>query len=193
MQNYRKPAEEDGYIKNQYIALKKVRALILMKISCIVVPFGLILIIFAGINLSTPSPDKWKHKDITFSDITFETAIRYENYFLNTTEDGSFGLPSDKDEVAILKQQLKPDQQYHIIYSENIFFQIIESLSSDDGELVKLENSVANWKYNRTVLYTIAAVVLVLIFIGSFWECRKERRQIKVIKSKITDRMNRKN
>lgn len=193
MQNYRKLAEEDGYIKNQYIALKKVRALILMKISCIVVPFGLILIILAGIILNTPSPDKWKHKDITFSDITFETAIRYENYFLNTTEDGSFGLPSDKDEVAILKQQLKPDQQYHIIYSENIFFQIIESLSSDDGELVKLEDSVANWKYNRTVLYTIVAFVLVLIFIGSFWECRKERRQIKVIKSKITDRMNRKN
>ncbi len=193
MQNYRKPAEEDGYIKNQYIALKKVRALILMKISCIVVPFGLILIILAGIILSTPSPDKWKHKDITFSDITFETAIRYEKYFLNTTEDGSFLLPSDKDEVAILKQQLKPDQQYHIIYSENIFFQIIESLSSDDGELVKLENSVANWKYNRTVLYTVVAFVLVLIFIGSFWECRKERRQIKVIKSKITDRMNRKN
>ena len=192
MQNYRKCAQDDGYIKNQYIALKKVRTVILLKISCVVVPLGLILIILAGLILCTPSPDKWQHKDITFSDITREYTYRKHTPFLNTTDDGSFILPLDTDEVEILQQHLKPDQQYHIIYSENPFYQIIESLSADNCELVKLENSVAVWEYNRTVLYTIIAFVFVLMPIGSFWNSRKERRQIKGIKSKINARLNRK-
>ena len=192
MQNYSKLAEEDGYIKNQYIALKKVRTVILLKISCVVVPLGLILIILAGLILCTPSPDKWQHKDITFSDITREYTYRKHTPFLNTTDDGSFILPLDTDEVEILQQHLKPDQQYHIIYSENPFYQIIESLSADNCELVKLENSVAVWEYNRTVLYTIIAFIFVLMPIGSFLNFRKERRQIKGIKSKINARLNRK-
>lgn len=192
MQNYSKLAEEDGYIKNQYIALKKVRTVILLKISCVVVPLGLILIILAGLILCTPSPDKWQHKDITFSDITREYTYRKHTPFLNTTDDGSFILPLDTDEVEILQQHLKPDQQYHIIYSENPFYQIIESLSADNCELVKLENSVAVWEYNRTVLYTIIVFIFVLMPIGSFLNFRKERRQIKGIKSKINARLNRK-
>ena len=192
MQNYRKLAEKEGYIKNQYIALKKVRTVILLKVSCVVVPLGLILIFSVGLILSTPSPEKWQHKDITFSDITREYAYRTHKPFLNTTDDGSFILPLSTDEVELLTQQLKPNQQYHIIYSENPFFQIIESLSADNCELVKLENSVAVWEYNRIVLYTIIAFIFVLMPIGSFLNCRKERWQIKEIESKINARLNRK-
>ena len=191
MQNYRKLAKDDRYIKNQYISLRKVRSSMLLKISFVVVPLGLILIFLAGIIICTPSPDKWQHKDITFSDITRKYTYRTHKPFLNTANDGSFILPLSTDEVEILKQQLKPNQQYHIIYTENPFLQCAVSLSVDDCELIKLENSVANWEYGRTVLYAIIASIFVLIPIGSYLNCRKERWQIKGIKSKINNRLNR--
>ena len=195
MQNYSKLAEEDGYIKNQYIALKKVRTVILLKISCVVVPLGLILIILAGLILCTPSPDKWQHKDITFSDISREYVMRNSPYFLNTTDEGSFILPLGTEEIEALTQPLTPNQQYHIIYTENIFFRITQSLSYGDSELVLLDESVSEWEKERKELYIFSVIIFVLMSVGSIliynlW-CKRERQQIKKIKSKITDRLNR--
>ena len=195
MQNYSKLAEEDGYIKNQYIALKKVRTVILLKISCVVVPLALFLIFYAGLILSTPSPEKWQQKDITFSDISREYVMRSSPYFLNTTDEGSFILPLGTEEIEALTQQLTPNQQYHIIYTENIFFRITQSLSYGDSELVLLDESVSEWEKERKELYIFSVIIFVLMSVGSIliynlW-CKRERQQIKKIKSKITDRLNR--
>lgn len=70
MQNYRKWAKDDGYIKNQNISLKNTRIAILIKISAVVLPLAIWLVFYAGLVLSIPSPDKGQHKDIIYSDIT---------------------------------------------------------------------------------------------------------------------------
>ena len=64
MQNYRKAAKSDGYIKNQNISMRKTRTEIFLKIALVVVPLVLFLIFFAGLILSTPSPEKWQHNII---------------------------------------------------------------------------------------------------------------------------------
>lgn len=195
MQNYRKSAKSDGYIKNQNISLRKTRFTILLKISLVVVPLAMMLIVFAGLILSTPSPEKWQQKDVVFSDISREHFMKRSPYFLNTTNDGSFILPLSTKEIESLTQKLKPNQQYHIIYTENPFFKITKSLSSENGEFVKLDDSVAEWEKERTELYIFSVIIFVLMSVGSIliynlW-CKRERQQIKKIKSKITDRLNR--
>ena len=195
MQNYSKLAEEDGYIKNQYISLRKTRTAILLKIALVVVPLALFLIFYAGLILSTPSPEKWQQKDITFSDISREYVMRSSPYFLNTTDEGSFILPLGTEEIEALTQQLTPNQQYHIIYTENIFFRITQSLSYGDSELVLLDESVSEWEKERKELYIFSVIIFFLMSVGSIliynlW-CKRERQQIKKIKSKITDRLNR--
>ena len=114
---------------------------------------------------------------------------------MNTTDGDSFILPLGTEKVESLTQHLKPNQKYHIIYSENIFNKIIQSLSSDNGELVKLDDSVAKWENERRILCNFSVITFVLMVVGSvliyhFW-CKKERQQINKIKSKITERMNR--
>ena len=195
MQNYRKSAKSDGYIKNQNISLRKTRFTILLKISLVVVPLAMMLIVFAGLVLSTPSPEKWQQKDVVFSDISREHFVKRSPYFLNTTDDGSFILPLSMKEIESLTQKLKPNQQYHIIYTENPFFKITKSLSSENGEFVKLDDSLAEWEKERKELYIFSVIIFVLMSVGSIliynlW-CKRERQQIKKIKSKITDRLNR--
>ena len=194
MQNYRKSAKSDGYIKNQNISLRKTRFTILLKISLVIVPLAMMLIVFAGLILSTPSPEKWQQKDVVFSDISREHFMKRSPYFLNTTDDGSFILPLGTEETEALTQQLKPNGQYQIIYTENIFFRITQSLSSDSGEFIMLDKSVAKWEKERKELCVFSVIIFILMVVGSiliynFW-CKKERQQIKKIKSKITDRMN---
>lgn len=194
MQNYNKLARDDGYIKNQYISLRKTRTVVLLKLA-LVVPLVLFLIFYAGLILSTPSPKKWQQKDITFSDISREYVMRSSPYFLNTTDSGSFILTIGTKEVESLTQQLKSNQQYHIIYTENLFFKITQSLSSDECEFINLDDSVAEWEKDRKELCVFSVIIFVLTVAGSilvynFW-CKKERQQIKKIKSKITDRINR--
>lgn len=195
MQNYRKSAKSDGYIKNQNIFLRKTRFTILLKSSLVVVPLAMMLIVFAGLILSTPSPEEWQQKDVVFSDISREHFMKRSPYFLNTTDDGSFILPLSTKEIESLTQKLKPNQQYHIIYTENPFFKITKSLSSENGEFVKLDDSVAEWEKERKELYIFSVIIFVLMSVGSIliynlW-CKRERQQIKKIKSKITDRLNR--
>ena len=195
MQNYRKSAKSDGYIKNQNISLRKTRFTILLKISFVVVPLAMMLIVFAGLILSTPSPEKWQQKDVVFSDISREHFMKRSPYFLNTTDNGSFILPLSTKEIESLTQKLKTNQQYHIIYTENPFFKITKSLSSENGEFVKLDDSVAEWEKEIKELYIFSVIIFVLMSVGSIliynlW-CKRERQQIKKIKSKITDRLNR--
>ena len=195
MQNYRKCAQDDGYIKNQYISLRKTRTAILLKIALVVVPLALFLVFYVGLILSTPSPEKWQQKDVVFSDISKEHFMKRSPYFLNTTDDGSFILPLSTKEIESLTQKLKTNQQYHIIYIENPFFKITKSLSSENGEFVKLDDSVAEWEKERKELYIFSVIIFVLMSVGSIliynlW-CKRERQQIKKIKSKITDRLNR--
>ena len=194
MQSYRKAAKSDGYIKNQNISMRKTRTVIFLKIALVVVPLVLFLIFYAGLILSTPSPEKWQQKDVTFSDISREYVMRSSPYFLNTTDEGSFILPLGTEEIEALTQQLKPNGQYQIIYTENIFFRITQSLSSDSGEFIMLDKSVAKWEKERKELCVFSVIIFILMVVGSiliynFW-CKKERQQIKKIKSKITDRMN---
>ena len=153
------------------------------------------MIFYAGLILSTPSPEKWQQKDITFSDISREYVMRSSPYFLNTTDEGSFILPLGTEEIEALTQQLKPNGQYQIIYTENIFFRITQSLSYGDSELVLLDESVSEWEKERKELYIFSVIIFVLMSVGSIliynlW-CKRERQQIKKIKSKITDRLNR--
>ena len=195
MQSYRKAIKSDGYIKNKSISLRKTRTTIFLKIALVVVPLAMLLMFFAGLVLSTPSPEKWYHKDITFSDITREYVMKSSPYFLNTTDEGSFILPLGTKEIESLTQQLTPNQQYHIIYTENPFFKITKSLSSQNSEFLKLDDSVAKWEKERKELYIFSVIIFVLMCVGSIliynlW-CKRERRQIKKIKSKITDRLNR--
>ena len=195
MQSYRKAVKSDGYIKNQNISLRKTKTTILLKISLVVVPLAMLLIVFAGLILSTPSPEKWQQKDVVFSDISREHFMKRSPYFLNTTDEGSFILPVSTKEIESLTQQMKPNQQYHIIYTENLFFKITKSISSDNGEFVKLADSVAEWEKERKELCVFSVIIFVLMAIGSIliytlW-CKRERQQIKKIKSKITERLNR--
>lgn len=166
-----------------------------MKISLAVVPLAMLLIVFAGLILSTPSPEKWQQKDVVFSDISGEHFTKRSPYFLNTTDEGSFILPLSTKEIESLTQKLKSNAQYHIIYTENIFFKITKSLSYGDSELVLLDESVAEWESERRQLCIFTIVMMFLMIVGSvliyiLW-CKKERQQIKKIKPKITDRLNR--
>lgn len=196
MQNYRKTAKSDGYIKNQNIRLKDMRTAILLKISFVVVPLVLLLVFFTGLIFSTPSPEKWKHDQITFSGISREYFIKRSLYFLNTTDDGQFILPLSTAKIEELTHQLTPNKQYTIVYTENSFTKITRSLSYGDCEFVKLDESVADWKKEREQLCIFTVIMLFFMAVGSaliytLW-CKKERQQIKKIKSKITDRLSKK-
>lgn len=200
MRNYCKAAKSDGYIKNQRMRLKQNRNYILFKISIVVLPLALILTVASVGTLSTPSPDKWKHEEITFTDIskerTFFSGIRRgsrTSYVLNTVQDGQFILPLSTKEFEGLTQQLIPDKQYTITYTENLFTKITKSLSYGGREFIKLEESVAKWEKEREALCVFAVIVLVLMTVGSiliylFW-CKKERQQMVKIKNKINERL----
>lgn len=200
MKNYIKAAKSDGYIKNQRMRLKENRGYILLKISIIVVPLAMLLVLSIGIILSTPSPEKWDQKEITFLDIskerTFFSGIRRgsrTSYVLNTVQDGQFILPLSTKEFEGLTQQLIPDKQYTITYTENLFTKITKSLSYGGREFIKLEESVAKWEKEREALCVFAVIVLVLMTVGSiliylFW-CKKERQQMVKIKNKINERL----
>lgn len=193
MKNYIKAAKSDGYIKNQRKRLKENRGYILLKISIVVVPLAMLLVLSIGIILSTPSPEKWDQKEITFLDIskerTFFSGIRRgsrTSYVLNTVQDGQFILPLSTKEFEGLTQQLIPDKQYTITYTENLFTKITKSLSYGGREFIKLEESVAKWEKEREALCVFAVIVLVLMTVGSiliylFW-CKKERQQMVKIK-----------
>lgn len=199
MRNYRKAAKSDGYIKNQRKRLKENRGYILFKISLVVVPLAILLIISAGIVLSIPSPEKGEQKEITFSNISreriFFTGRRSSRtaYVLNTVQDGQFILPLSTKEIEELTQQLIPDKQYTIIYTENLFTKITKSLSYGDREFIKLKESVAKWEKEREELCVFTVIVLFLMTVGSiliymFW-CKKERHQMVKIKNKINERL----
>ena len=76
MKNYNKIAKSDGYIKNQNIRLRNTRVAILLKMSLVAVPLVTLLVFFSVLILSTPSPEKWEHSQITYSDISREYFIK---------------------------------------------------------------------------------------------------------------------
>lgn len=193
MKSYRKTIKSDGYIKNQNIRLRNMRVAISLKISLVVVPLAVLIVFFAGLILSTPSPEKWEQSQITYSDISREYFIRRSSYFLNTTDEGKFVLPLGTTEIEELTQQLIPNEEYTIVYTENLFTRITKSLSYGDRKFVKLDESVAEWEKERKELGIFAGVIFFLMTAGSvlvyvFW-CKKERKQIVKIKSKIDERL----
>lgn len=193
MKNYNKIAKSDGYIKNQNIRLRNTRVAILLKMSLVAVPLVMLLVFFSVLILSTPSPEKWEHSQITYSDISREYFIKRSSYFLNTTDNGKFILPLGTKDVEELTHQLEPGKQYSIVYTENVFTRITKSLSYGDCEFVSLDESVSEWESERKGLCIFIVVMLFLMIVGStliyiFW-CKKEREQIVKIKSKIDERI----
>ncbi len=80
---------------------------IFFKISVIVIPIVVITAIFWGIISLDLSPDRWKHKEITYSHIS----LKYPSYerrgtskscFLNTTDGEKFVIPSGTKELKLL-------------------------------------------------------------------------------------------
>ena len=193
MKNYNKIAKSDGYIKNQNIRLRNTRVAILLKMSLVAVPLAMLLVFFSALILSTPSPEKWERSQITYSDISREYFIKRSSYFLNTTDNGKFILPLGTKDVEELTQQLEPGKQYSIVYTENIFTKITQSLSYGDREFVSLDESVSKWESERKGLCIFIVVMLFLMMVGStliyiFW-CKKERKEIVKIKSKMDERI----
>ena len=194
MQNKGKQ-KTDGYIKNQNMRLKEMRLIILLKISYIIVPMAILMAILCGLTSLNPPPEKWEQKQITYSNIARERALTSgrSNYVLYTKEGDRYILGIGTEEMELLSQQLIPDQQYSIVYYENIFNKITQSLSSSDKEFIELDESIAEWEHDQKISHIFCAVMICLMIIGSlisyaFW-CRKECREIKKIKSKIATRL----
>jgi len=193
----------DGYIKNQNLRLKEMRLNILLKISCIIIPMAILTVILCGIMSINPPPEKWEQKQITYSNITRESAPKIgrrgtrSTYVLYTKEGDRYILGIGTEEMELLSQQLIPNQQYSIVYYENIFNKITQSLSSPDKEFIELDKSIAEWERDQKISHIFCAIMICLMLIGSvisyaFW-CRKERKEIKKIKSKISTRLSKKN
>lgn len=187
----------DGYIKNQNRRLKEMRLRVLLKIACVLMPMAILTAVFGSIMSINPPPEKWEQKQITFLSISRETVSkRRSSYILNTTDGERYILAIGADEMEALSQQLIPYQEYTVIYCENIFTKITRSLSSSGNEWIQLEKSVSEWENDQRTFTIICVIMICFIFIGSaasyaFW-CKKERREIKRIKSKIRTRRSRK-
>jgi len=196
MQNQDKQ-KTDGYIKNQKMRLKEMRLNILLKILCVIVPLAILMAILWGIMSINPPPEKWEQKQITYSNISREIITRGGPYVLYTTDGDRYILGTGTEETELLSQQLIPNQQYNIIYCKNIFTKITRSLSSPDNEFIELDKSIAEWEHDQKIFHMICAIMICLMLIGSvisyaFW-CRKECHEIKIIKSKISTRLSKKN
>ena len=196
MQNQGKQ-KTDGYIKNQNMRLKEMRLNILLKMSCVIVPLAILMAVLWGIMSINPPPEKWEQKQITYSNISRERVARRSPYVFYTTDGDRYILGTGTEEMELLSQQLIPNQQYSIIYSENIFTKITQSLSSPDNEFIELERSIAEWEQDQKIFHIICAIMICLMLIGSIisyalW-CRKECKEIKKIKSKISTRLSKKN
>lgn len=200
MKNYRKAAKSDGYIKNQRMRLKQNRNYILFKISIVVLPLALILAVATFGTLSTPSPEKWKHEEITYKDISWEIVHFSKRashaYVLNTEEDGQFIIPLGINEIDAFSQQLVSGQKYHIVYTGNYFNSYTKALSSGNREFIKLEESVAKWEKERKEYYIFAVISVFIMSVGSVliftFLCKEERREIAKIKSKMDERLRKK-
>ena len=125
VKNYIKAAKSDGYIKNQRKRLKVQRGYILLKFLIVIAPLALFLAVASVGTLNTPSPEKWKHEEITYKDISWEI-VRFSKrashaYVLNTEEDGQFIIPLGINEIDAFSQQLVSGQKYHIVYTGNYF------------------------------------------------------------------------
>ena len=197
MQNSDKQ-KTDGYIKNQNMRLKEMRLNILLKISCVIVPMAILMAILWGIFSINPPPEKWEQKQITYSNISRErVAGRRSTYVLYTTDGDRYILGTGTEETELLSQQLIPNQQYSIIYCENIFTKITRSLSSPDNEFIDLDKSIAEWETDRQSFYIILVAMTFLMVVGSiliyFTWCKKERQQIQKIKIKISERLEKRN
>ena len=196
MQNHVKQ-KIDGYIKNQNMHLKEMRLNILLKISCVIVPMAILMAVLWGIMSINPPPEKWEQKQITYSNISRERIARRGTYVLYTTDGDRYILGTGIEETELLSQQLIPNQQYSIIYCENIFTKITQSLSSPENEFIELDESIAEWEHDQKIFHMICGIMICLMLIGSvisyaFW-CKKDRHEIKKIKSKISTRLSKKN
>ncbi|MBE6790406.1 MAG: hypothetical protein E7535_04355 [Ruminococcaceae bacterium] len=192
MKNYRKYSKTDGYIKNQYIRIKNERISVLIKISTVVVPIVLFLIFYASLVLTTPVPEKWERSEIIYSDIYNDYHMGYYSDFLNTVDEGSFVLPVGYEKIEELNRQLMPGKSYSIVYTETLFSRIINSLSDDSKEYIKMEDAVEKWKKERRELSIASAICVFLLISGiilsyTLW-CKPEREQINKIKLKINTR-----
>ena len=196
MQNQDKQ-KSDGYIKNQNMRLKEKQLLISLKILCIIIPLAIFIVVLWGMMSIKPPPEKWEQKQITYSNISRERVAGRSTYVLYTTDGDRYILGTGTEETELLSQQLIPNQQYSIIYCENIFTKITRSLSSPDNEFIDLDKSIAEWEHDQKIFHIICAIMICLMLIGSvisyaFW-CRKECQEIKKIKSKISTRLSKKN
>jgi hypothetical protein len=192
MQNQGKQ-KTDSYIKNQNMRLKEMRLNILLKILCVIVPLAILMAVPWGIMSINPSPEKWEQKQITYSNISRERVARRSTYVLYTTDGDRYILGTGTEETELLSQQLIPNQQYRIVYSENLFTKITQSLSSPDKEFIELEKSVAEWEHEQKTFQIVCVIMICLMLVGSvmcyaFW-CKKERQEIKKIKAKISARL----
>ena len=186
----------DGYIKNKRHKIKMERQAILWS-YCYTFPIALFILTFMFILVVTPPPEKWEQKQITYSNISRERGARRSTYVLYTTDGDRYILGTGTEETELLSQRLIPNQQYSIIYCENIFTKITQSLSSPDNEFIDLDKSIAEWEHDQKIFHMICAIMICLMLIGSvisyaFW-CRKECQEIKKIKSKISTRLSKKN
>ena len=196
MQNQGKQ-KTDGYIKNQNMRLKEMRLNILLKISCVIVPLAILMAVLWGIMSINPPPEKWEPAQITFSSISRDRIFRRGTYVLNTTDGDRYILGMGTDEIEVLSKQLVPHQQYSIIYCENTFTKITQSLSSDNEEFIELEKSISEWKTDQKIFHIILAVMAFLMIAGSIliyltW-CKKDRQQILKTKIKISERLAKRN
>lgn len=192
MQN-RDKQKTDGYIKNQNMRLKEMRLNILLKILCVIVPLAILMAVLWGIMSINPPPEKWEQKQITYSNISRERIAGKGSYVLYTTDGDRYILGTGTEETELLSQQLIPNQQYRIVYSENLFTKITQSLSSPDKEFIELEKSVAEWEHEQKTFQIVCVIMICLMLVGSvmcyaFW-CKKERQEIKKIKAKISARL----
>lgn len=199
--------KSDGYIKEQKIRLKAERKTILCKFFVISILFLIFIGIFSLILTREP-PDKWEHKKITFQKLSYEEGegfnplSRYSGsrkiWVMYGTDGSKYTIPrrhvKDKNMNAFA-EKLSPNQQYEIVYSED-YYKNVKAMYSDDEELISLDTSVDIWRSDRTSAYISILVLFVLMIICDtlgwiFW-CKKQRVNIKKIKTKISARINKK-
>ena len=154
--------------------------------------FPLILIIFVVIiQLSRPSPDKWKVDTILLNSIDTTTVYRHHgsSSVANiTSNDGrSFVVSQMKTEEA--SKVLNTGEKYEIVYSSEFGRLRIKGISQDETEIISRSDSVSVYKNQvTTVVVFCSAVFVIMLAVLAFttlFYCKDEIKNIKHLKEKI--------
>lgn len=191
MKSINQKIKHDGYIKNQKIRLRRFYGYISAKTIIVILPMLTMMIALLGIFTINPPPEKWKQKQIVFLSVSEKRTAKRSVYVLNTT-DGEYVLGVRANRARALSAQLIPYGEYSIVYCENALTKIVEALYSDGCVYIDLDKSIRERERSLNILYIVEPVMFFTMISGCLLiytlRCKRERLEIKKIKSRISER-----